>query len=295
MWRTPGDTEHGLHRLRTRRIAAPRARVPSSAVSESGELAKMKAQVYLDERPKEYFDRFHERARTREPDVVYEAVKSLTLLYQWSFFRARAISTDKVPPTGPVILAPNHFSFMDHFFVGGAIRRKVQFMAKSQLFKPPMQWIYTHGGVFPVRRGHRDEDAMITAHTVLGRGGCMAMYCEGGRSRDGRLADEAKPGIGRLALESGAVVVPVAIHGSSKVRNWKKLEFPKVTIQYGEPFRYEQEEAPTRERAQLVANEIFDAIKVLYNGLEAHGRRTIVQRVRAERRALRRSGKRAVA
>src|SRR3954451_4575939 len=158
----------------------------------------MKAQVYLDERPKEYFDRFHHRGRTREPDWVYEAVRSLTLLYSWSFFRARSISTDKVPPTGPVILAPNHFSFMDHFFVGGSIRRKVRFMAKSQLFKPPMQWVYTHGGVFPVRRAARDDDAFITANKILSDGGCMAMYCEGGRSRTGQLAEEAKPGIGRL-------------------------------------------------------------------------------------------------
>ncbi|HEY6761967.1 MAG TPA: lysophospholipid acyltransferase family protein [Baekduia sp.] len=264
-------------------------------MSDETQLAPMKAQVYLDERPKTYFDRFHERARTRDPDLAYEAVRSLTLLYQWSFFRARAISTDKVPPTGPVILAPNHFSFMDHFFVGGAVRRKVRFMAKSQLFKPPMQFVYSHGGVFPVRRGHRDEEAIETAHSILSRGGCLAMYCEGGRSRDGKLAEQAKPGIGRLALESGATIVPIAIHGSSKVRNWKKLEFPKVTIQYGDPFRYEQDDQPTRERAQAVADEIFDAIKVLYNGLEAYGRRTIVQRVREERRALRRAGKRGTA
>jgi 1-acyl-sn-glycerol-3-phosphate acyltransferase len=222
---------------------------------------------------------------------VYEAVRSLTLLYSWSFFRARPISTDKVPPTGPVILAPNHFSFMDHFFVGSPVRRKVQFMAKSQLFSPPAQWIYTHGGVFPVRRGARDEQAFETAHAVLARGGCLAMYCEGGRSRTGKLADEAKPGIGRIALESGATVVPVAIHGSSKVRNWKRLEFPKVTIQYGDPFRYEKIAAPTREQAKATANEIFDAIKVLYHGLEAHGRRGVVARVREERRAARRAGR----
>src|SRR3954449_3727257 len=157
-------------------------------------LASIKAQVYLDERPKEYFDRFHERGRTREPDWVYEAVRSLTLLYSWSFFRARHISTDKVPPTGPVILAPNHFSFMDHFFVGSALRRKVRFMAKSQLFTPPMQWIYTHGGVFPVRRGYADEDAFVTASGVLERGGTVAMYCEGGRSRTGQLSEKPKRG-----------------------------------------------------------------------------------------------------
>ena len=255
------------------------------------QLAKMKEQVYLDPRPSSYFDRFHERSRTRDPDWVYEAVRSLTLLYSWSFFRARVISSEKVPPTGPVILAPNHFSFMDHFFVGGATRRKVRFMAKSQMFKPPLQWIYTHGGVFPVRRGQRDEESIATATSILDRGGCLAMYCEGGRSRDGQLAEQAKPGIGRLALTTGATVVPIAIHGSARVRNWKRLEFPKVTIQYGDPFRYEKVAQPTRELAQATANEIFDAIKVLYSGLEAHGRRGVVARVREERRAARQATK----
>jgi 1-acyl-sn-glycerol-3-phosphate acyltransferase len=264
-------------------------------MSEQEQLASMKPQVYVDPRPSTYFDRFHERTRTREPDWVYEGVRAATLLYSWTFFRARAISTEKVPPTGPVILAPNHFSFMDHFFVAGPIRRKVRFMAKSQLFKPPMQWIYTHGGVFPVRRGARDQEAMVTAHSILERGGCLAMYCEGGRSRTGKLADEAKPGIGKIALESGATVVPIAIHGSAKVRNWKRLEFPKVTIQYGDPFRFERIAEPTREQAKATANEILDAIKVLYHGLEAHGRRGVVARVREERRAARRAGKRGAA
>ena len=76
-----------------------------------------------------------------------------------------------MPSEGPVLLAPNHFSFLDHFFVAAYLRRKVQFMAKSQLFKPPMQWIYTHGGVFPVRRGYQDEDAFTTALGILERGG----------------------------------------------------------------------------------------------------------------------------
>jgi 1-acyl-sn-glycerol-3-phosphate acyltransferase len=253
------------------------------------DLVSITEQVYRDPRPKEHFDRFHERGRTRAPDWVYEMVRTATTLYGWAFFRARCISTDKVPPSGPVILAPNHFSFMDHFFVGSGIRRKVRFMAKSQLFTRPMQWIYTHGGVFPVRRGARDEEAFITADAILAKGGCIAMYCEGGRSRTGKLAESAKPGIGRLALESGAVIVPVAIHGSSRVRNWKRLQFPKVTIQFGEPFRYEQVEAPTREQQQATADEIFGAIKVLYAGLEAHGRRGVLARLRAERRALRRS------
>jgi 1-acyl-sn-glycerol-3-phosphate acyltransferase len=184
-----------------------------------------------------------------------------------------------------VILAPNHFSFMDHFLMGCYTRRKVRFMAKSQLFKRPMQFIYSHGGVFPVRRGAGDEEAFITAETILARGGAITMYCEGGRSRTGKLAEKAKRGIGRLALESGAPVVPIAIHGSSKVRNWKRLQFPSVTVQYGEPIRWERVENPTREQQQAVADEVLVEIKKLYAGLEDYGRGGVLARLRQQRRA----------
>jgi 1-acyl-sn-glycerol-3-phosphate acyltransferase len=248
------------------------------------DLAPMREQVYTDPRPKEYFDRFHARARTREPDGVYELVRVLTSLYAYTLLRARAISTENVPGNGAVILAPNHFSFMDHFLMGCYIRRKVRFMAKSQLFKGPMQWIYTHGGVFPVRRGARDEEMVITADAILARGGAITMYCEGGRSRTGKLAEQAKRGIGRLALENGTPVVPIAIYGSSRIRNWKRLQFPKVTIQYGEPMRWERIENPTREQQQAVADQVLVEIRRLYAGLQEHGRKGILRRVRAERR-----------
>ncbi len=259
------------------------------------DLAGMKAQVYRDQRPKEHFDRFHERSRTKEPNWMYELVRVLTTVYSYVFFRLRALQAENVPPGGQVILAPNHFSFMDHFFLAVSIRRKVRFMAKSQLFAPPMQFVYTHGGVFPVRRGARDDEAFITAETILGRGGCVAMYCEGGRSRSGELSERAKPGIGRLALESGAPVVPVAIHGSSRVRNWKRLQFPKVTVQYGTPFRYERVEDPSRELQQAVADEIFTEIQALYAQLDRLGRRGMLARVREQRRAARRSRRAATA
>jgi len=253
------------------------------------ELVEMKEQVYKDPRPAEHFDRFHERTRTRDPDSVYEAVRVVTTLWGYVAFRARCIGAGNVPAGGKVIIAPNHFSFMDHFLVGMFIRRRIRFMAKSQLFSGPLQWIYTHGGVFPVRRGARDEEAFKTAGIVLERGGCVTMYPEAGRSRTGKLSDRAKPGIGRLALETGAPVVPVAIFGSSKVRNWKRLQFPKVVVQYGEPLTFPQEAAPSRERQQEVADEVFAHIKQLYAGLEEHGRKGIAARLREQRRALRRA------
>jgi 1-acyl-sn-glycerol-3-phosphate acyltransferase len=230
-------------------------------------LATMKAQVYKDQRPAEYFTRFHERTRAKDPDLVYELVRLGTGLWSLLAFRARPSGRANVPKTGQVILAPNHFSYMDHFFVAIWLRRRLTFMAKSQMFKRPLQFVYTHGGVFPLRRGFADQEAHITARTVLARGGAVLMYCEGGRSRTGQLSQKAKPGIGRLALESGAPVVPVAIHGSQGVRNWKRLRFPKVRVAYGEPLTFPTVAEPTLEQQQETADTIYREITRLYETL----------------------------
>ena len=207
----------------------------------------MREQVYTDPRPKEHFDRFHERARTREPDCGVRGDARPHVAVRVHRFCARARSRPRhVPSAGPVILAPNHFSFMDHFLVGCYLRRKIRFMAKSQLFKPPAQWVYTHGGVFPVRRGARDEETFITAKSLLSRGAAVQMYPEGGRSRNGAISAKAKRGIGRLALETGVPVVPIAVFGSSRVRNWKRLRFPKITVQYGAPMAGNGSPTPPR-------------------------------------------------
>jgi 1-acyl-sn-glycerol-3-phosphate acyltransferase len=261
----------------------------------SEELAPMKAQVYKDPRPADHFDRFHARTRTRDPDWVYDLVRLVLTPFCLIVFRARCIASENIPESGPVIFAPNHFSFMDHFFVAMFTRRRVRFMAKSQLFTPPAQFIYRHGGVFPVRRGYHDEEAFITANTVLGRGGSIVMYCEGGRSRTGKLSDKPKRGIGRIALETGAPIVPIAIYGSQKARNWKRLQFPKVTVQFGEPMAFDRVAEPTREQQQAVADEVFARIRHLYAELERHGRKGMIQRVREQRRAERRERRTATA
>lgn len=234
----------------------------------------LKTLAYKDERPKEYFDVFHERTRRGPPGATYDIVRAITVFHALTTFRAQGIDSDNVPAAGPLILAPNHASNMDHFFTAAFIRRRIQFMAKSQLFgSGPLSWIYTHGGVFPVRRGDQDEEAFTTAFQILDRGGAMVMYCEGTRSRTGELAASAKPGIGRLALESGAPVVPVAILDSHKVRNWKRMQFPKVTVQYGAPFTFKVVSESTRDQRQEAADDIFDRIKKLHADLERRGHR----------------------
>jgi 1-acyl-sn-glycerol-3-phosphate acyltransferase len=245
---------------------------------------ELKPQVYRDPRPEEYFDQFHERARSGEAGWTYELTRFFVMPFSMLAFRARGLNTENVP-NGPVILAPNHASFMDHFFVGAFIRRRVRFMAKSQLFKPGIAtYIFSHGGVFPVRRGHHDEDAFITAFELLGRGDAVVMYAEGGRSRTGDIAEQAKPGVGRLALESGAPVVPIAVLGSHQVRNWKRLQFPTVTVQYGAPFRFEKLQDSTREQQQEAADYILDRIREQYAQLRLLGHRAAIGAARDRRR-----------
>jgi 1-acyl-sn-glycerol-3-phosphate acyltransferase len=230
-------------------------------------MGEMKTQAYKDERPAEYFDQFHAAAR-RGVGWTYPLVRLVISLPTLLLWRVRAIGVEKVPASGPLLLAPNHFSQMDHFFTGLFLRRQVRFMAKSQLFGPPvLTYVYKHGGVFPVRRGHHDEEAFETAFTILDQGGMLLVYAEGGRSRSGELG-EPKAGIGRIALESGAAVVPVAIHGSASVRRWKKLSFPKITVRFGEPVSYPIEPGADRDRQQEVAREVFDRVRAMYEDLE---------------------------
>jgi 1-acyl-sn-glycerol-3-phosphate acyltransferase len=232
---------------------------------------QIRAQVYRDPRPAQLFDRYHERVRRRQPQWPYELVRVITVWIAIVLFRTEGYGAENVP-NGPVIVAPNHASFLDHFITGAFVRRHIHFMAKSQMFgRHPMSWIYSHGGVFPVRRGHRDEEAFKTAFAVLGRGGAVGMYVEGGRSRSGRLAEQGKPGIGRLALESGATVVPVAILGSNRIRNWRRLRFTKVVVRYGRPLRFTPVANPSREAQQAAADEILGRIRALHAELEQAG------------------------
>jgi len=244
----------------------------------------LKPSVYKDERPAEYFDKFHERSRTKDPDAAYELVRGTLTPIAVGLYRTRAIGTENVPAKGPVLLAPNHFSQMDHFFAGVFIRRKIRFMAKSQIFGPKgLTWIFTHGGVFPVRRGYRDDEAFKTVYAIFeNMQGAVLVYAEGGRSRTGGLG-EPRPGIGKIALESGVPVVPVAIHATRSNRPWSKFTFPKVTVQFGEPISFPVVEEPTREQQMETSNVVFEHVARMYNGIRDRGWKAVRREVEAKR------------
>lgn len=247
-------------------------------------MPELKPQNYRDDRPAEIFTRFHEHSRTHEPDWIWDLVRMVTTPISLFAYRTKQLEVDHVPASGPVILAANHFSAFDHFLAGVWLRRKIRFLAKSQIFgrSRVLDYIFLHGGVFPIRRGHADQEGFDTIHAVLRRGGCLMVYCEGGRSRSGELG-KPRPGVGRAALETGVPVVPVAIHGSQGVRRWRRLIFPKVAIHYGEPISFAVVDSPTRKQQAECAAEIFADVRAMYEELEQYGGRAVARRLRAER------------
>lgn len=248
--------------------------------------SELRPQNYKETRPAEYFEGLHERARTKDPGWTYELLRMVMTPIALFIYRTRQIEVDNVPASGPVILAPNHFSNMDHFLVGVWLRRKIRFMAKSQLFaNKPAHYLFGTAGAFPVRRGQADEEAFRSVNASFDLGGCVLIYAEGGRSRSGKL-ERPRPGVGRAALESGVPVVPVAIHGSQAIRGWKRLAFPKVTVQYAEPISFERVESPTREQQIECSEEIFAHVREMHQTLEQEGRAGARRRAK-ERRAAR--------
>src|SRR3954447_19721341 len=150
-------------------------------------MAEMKPQVYTDPRPAEYFEQFHAAAR-RGVGWTYTLARIVLTIPTILIYRVRAIGVGNVPKEGPLLLAPNHFSQMDHFFAGVYLRRKIRFMAKSQMFGPPLlTYVYKHGGVFPVRRGHHDDEAIETARILLKQGEILPAYPQAAPSRSGGL------------------------------------------------------------------------------------------------------------
>src|SRR5437764_665193 len=213
------------------------------------DLVRVRPQVYTDPRPAERFQRFHQYAREHQPGPLYAFLKRVAVSYCRAVYKLDTQQIENVPVEGPVILAPNHFSHMDHWFVGVILPRHVRFMAKSQMFKGwPMEWFLAHMGAFPVRRGQHDQEAITTTLALLRRDEAIVMYPEGGRSRSGEIGTRARPGIGRMALETGAPLVPIAVYGSERARNWRRLEFPAVTVRYGEPISAPHEPHPSPQR-----------------------------------------------
>ena len=157
----------------------------------------------------------HRRARERGATArAYTLVRLLVTPLLRIWFRVQIAGADSIPAQGAAIITPNHKSFLDPFFIGLATHRQVRFMAKDDMFKGPLSWLLVRLGAFPVRRGEADADAIRTARTILAQGGLLVIFPEGTRVEDPHALGSPHHGAGRLALESGAPVVPAAIAGT---------------------------------------------------------------------------------
>lgn len=162
--------------------------------------------------------RVHRRAR--EPGVLrplYTFVRLLVTPMLRAWFHMRVAGSENIPAQGAAIIAANHKSFLDAFFIGISTRRQVRFMAKAELFWGPLGWLLLRLGAFPVRRGEADTDAIETARLILEQGGVLVMFPEGTRVDDPHALGSPHHGAGRLALQTGAPIVPGAISGTQKL------------------------------------------------------------------------------
>jgi glycerol-3-phosphate dehydrogenase len=143
----------------------------------------------------------------------------------------------------------------------------MQYVAKVELFERRWQgWILSRVGAFPIRRGQSDETAMETAGVVLARGGTVCIFPEGTRIRTGSLATP-KRGVGRLALETGAAVVPFAVHGTEQVRRGWRIRPRKVKLRVGRPMTFPRTEHPSPALATTVTARIWPNVELQWEWL----------------------------
>ena len=203
---------------------------------------------------------YHERIRRRGVNkLVYWPFRAFAQPALQLYFRIRRIGREHIPE-GKVILAANHRSFLDPFVIGVCVRRPIYFVAKRELFSWRfVGWFLNCLGAFPVRRGESDEESVATALALLERGAAVVIFPEGTRHRSGPLK-EPKRGVGRLALESGAPVIPIAVAGTERARRGWRIRPVRVTIRCGRPLTYPRVQAPSPHLAREVTARIWPCV-----------------------------------
>jgi 1-acyl-sn-glycerol-3-phosphate acyltransferase len=200
---------------------------------------------------------------------LYALVRGIVAPLLRLYFRMHILGADCIPREGPAIVAPNHKSFWDSFFIGVCTRRHVRFMAKMELIEARYGRLLVRLGAFPVRRGQADEDALETARVILREGGLLALFPEGTRIRDPENLGHPRRGAGRLALETGAPLVPCAITGTEKIFRGGFPVPRRVQVAFSAPIPV-SELAPSPEAAsELIDEMVWPEVEGSYRRLRA--------------------------
>lgn len=151
--------------------------------------------------------------------------------------RLKVRGLENVPGEGPLLVVANHLSLADPPLLGVSLGRRVNFMAKRELFRwPAIRYLLGKLGAFPVYRGRLDLGAMRRVYQLLGDGAALVVFPEGKRSRSGELRS-ALPGAAQIAVRTKVLILPVAIYGTEALeRPLGLLSRPEVTVNIGRPF-----------------------------------------------------------
>ncbi|KIX84626.1 lysophospholipid acyltransferase family protein [Thermus filiformis] len=191
--------------------------------------------------------------------MVYRLAWFLARLLLHALFGFSIRGKERVPKTGPVILAANHLSILDPIAIGVAVWRPVSFFARADVFRlPVLSWLLPRLYAIPVERGESDLSAIKKALRTLERGFAFGIFPEGTRSRTGRL-QPFKTGVAAIALRTGTPVVPVAVMGTEKAlpvgARMIRLRRP-IRVVFGDPIPVPKKERPSREDLLRLTREI---------------------------------------
>lgn len=152
------------------------------------------------------------------------------------FGRLRVYGRENVPPTGGVVLALNHFHWLDPAAFGSACPRTIYYMAKIEAHRVPgLGQVIRSFGTFSVRRGESDREAVRMMRKIVADGHALGLFVEGTRQQSG-VPGEVQPGAGMVAVQENVAVVPAAIHGTE---DWHPGNFHPVSVAWGQPMTFE--------------------------------------------------------
>jgi glycerol-3-phosphate dehydrogenase (NAD(P)+) len=213
---------------------------------------------------------YHEYTRGKGVNpVLYFTLRLILQPIFLVWFRLDRIGKEHAKADRGMIVAANHRSFLDPFVIGTMLpwRRPIHYVAKVELFEPRWQgWLLSRLGAYPVRRGQADDESVATSAAILERGGAVCIFPEGTRIRRGSLAAPHR-GVGRLALESGAAVLPVAVFGTEHVRKGWRIRPRKVRLRAGRVVSFPRTQGPSPSLAATVTARIWPSVELQWEWL----------------------------